>query len=92
MRGAGCLVIVAGLWSLLIWWLRGLMVEPHAQVVLWSLRLGIDPNDSQAFAEWLEDTQVAMRLGLAIIWGAGLVLMAVLAVVSIRAEAKEDEG
>jgi hypothetical protein len=93
MRSVGCLLLVAGLWSLLMWGMLGLLVEPQAQVVMWSLRLGVDPNDTQWFAEWLEETEQGIRLGLMIIWGAGLLLMAVLAVmaiVSARAERKAE--
>lgn len=91
MRAAALLLLLAGLWSALMAWLRGLLVEPQAQVVLWSLRLGLDPNDTQGFAEWLEEMQEGLRIGLLIIWGGGLLLMAVLAALALMA-GRADRG
>lgn len=91
MRAAALLLLLAGLWSALMAWLRGLLVEPQAQVVLWSLRLGLDPNDTQGFAEWLEEMQEGLRIGLLIIWAGGLLLMAVLAALALMA-GRADRG
>jgi len=79
-------VALAFLWTALMWRFRALMVEPYPRVVRWSRAMNIDPNDSQWFAQLLDDSQVAIRLLIVLLWALGMVAIAVLAALVARGE------